>query len=134
MALVPYVLFYDSPITTSANGGGIVAVRPELSAPQVSLECGVFRKHPLGGDALEDPYDLPNVVLGMKAQQYMDVILVITKLFYLQVIPLFNAFHSLTHGGHHFRTQQSLSVLQRKDEVVMGVVRTVIALGDWHTK
>ena len=58
--------------------------------------------------------------------QYMAVILVITKLFYLQVIPLFNAFHSLLRMvATTSALNRDLSVLQRKDEVVMGVVRTV---------
>jgi hypothetical protein len=93
----------------------------------------VSEKQLLGGDAFEDPYDLANVVLGMKAEQYMNVILVITELLNIQVVPLFNTLHDIPHGGNYFRTQQGLSILQREDEVVMGVVNTVVALGDRHS-
>ena len=86
----------------------------------------------LCGDTLEDPYDLANAILGMKAHQQMYMVLVIPELFDYQVIPLFNAFHGVAHSGDNFRSQQSLSVLHREDEVVMGVVSAVIAFGDGH--
>lgn len=104
-ALVPDVVLYNSPITTSADGGSVVAISPEFSAPQVFLECWMQRKQTLGGDALEDPYDLTDAILGMKAHQQTYVILVITELFDFQVVPLFKAFHRLTHGGNNFRAQ-----------------------------
>lgn len=85
-----------------------------------------------GGDTFEDPYDLTDAVLRVKAHQYMDVVPVITKLFNRQVIPLFKASHSLTHSGDNFSAQKCLTILHGEDEVVVGVVRAVVTLGDGH--
>ena len=131
--MVAYIFLNDSPITTRAYCRRIVPIGPELSTPQVFLERWVIQEQLLGGDAFEDPYDLADAVFGMEAYQQMNVILVIAELLDDQIVPLFNAFHSLTQSGNSFRTQQSLAVLHGKDEVVMGVVRTVVAFGDWHT-
>ena len=89
-------------------------------------------KHMFGGDTFEDPYDLTDAVLRVKAHQYMDVVPVITKLFNRQVIPLFKASHSLTHSGDNFSAQKCLTILHGEDEVVVGVVRAVVTLGDGH--
>ena len=93
----------------------------------------MVEKYLLSGNTFEDPYHLPDVVLGMEANQKMNMILVIPELFDLQVVPLFNAFHSVTHRAHNGRSQQSLSILEWEYEVVMGVIRTVVTLRDWHT-
>jgi hypothetical protein len=131
--LVLDVLLYDSPITTSPYCASVVPITPELTSPQVFLECWVRQEQLLGGDAFEDTYDLTNAVLRVKANQQVDVVLVITELFNCQIVSIFNTFHSLTHGGDNVRTQQRLTVLNWKDKVVMGVVGAVVALGDWHT-
>src|SRR6185437_14708911 len=90
-------------------------------------------KHLLGGNTLEEPHNLPNAVLWVKAYQHMDMVLVIPKLFNLQVVPLFNTFQGISQRRHDGRTQQSLAVLQRHYQVVVGVVDTVVAFGNWHT-
>lgn len=87
-------------------------------------------KQAFGCDALEDPYNLANVVLGVKAYQEMDMVLVISKLFYFQVVPLFNTPHGITNGHHDFRTQKSPPVSHGKHKVVMGVVCAVVSFGD----
>jgi len=93
----------------------------------------VFSKHTLGGNTFEEPHDLADAVLGMEAHEQVDVVPVITEPFNAQVVPLFNAFQRFPHGGDHGRAQQSLAVLQWHHEVVMGVVDTVVASGEWHT-
>ena len=61
-------------------------------------------KQLLRSDAFEDPYNLTDAVLRVEAHQQVDVVLVISELFNCQVVPLFNAFHYLTHRGNNFRT------------------------------
>ena len=93
----------------------------------------MLSKHTLGSDALEESHDLTNAVLGVKTHQEVNVVLVITELFDLQVVPLFNASHCLTQSGDNFSTQKCLTVLHRKDQVVVGVVSTVVSFDDWHS-
>jgi hypothetical protein len=62
----------------------------------------------------------------------MNVILVITKLFEGQIVPLFKAMDSVTYSINNLRIQKGSSVLHRTDDVVMGVVSTVVTLGNSH--
>ncbi len=87
----------------------------------------------LGGDALEYPYHLTDAVLRVKTDEKMHVVLVVAKLLDLQIVAFFNTLHSFAHGSDNLGTQQSFAVLQGEDQVVVGVVDTVITFGDGHT-
>lgn len=122
-ALVLHVSLYGFvPIIASADRSGIELVSPELATPQ-SLSygrCRVFGKYTLSGNTFEEPHDLADAVLGMEAEQSMDIVLVIAELFDVQVVPLFNAFQCFPHGSDDWCAQQSLAVLEWHDEVVEG--------------
>jgi len=119
--LVFDVSFYDFvPIPTGADRSGIVAVTPELSAPQLLLELGNRFEEFACCQGFEEPHDLPDAVLWMGADQQVDVVLVIAHLFDLQIVPLFNALDGSGNAPRHSRAQEGFAVLDREDQVVAG--------------
>ena len=66
-------------------------------------------------DTFEDPYHLADAVLGVETHEEVDVVLIVPKLLNCQIVPIFNAVHSCTHGGNDLGIQQSLAILQGED-------------------
>jgi hypothetical protein len=61
----------------------------------------------------------------MGTTEYMNVILVCTKGFHFNGIPFFDASRGFFDKVGHFLVQQSFAVLDRKDNMVMDLPRTV---------
>ena len=65
MPLFPDVALDDVPGAPLRDGGDVVPVRPELTAPEFTFEVGVTPEELSRGDAFVEPDDLPGGILGV---------------------------------------------------------------------
>lgn len=126
------IALHHTPVGTSANGADVVAVTPELTAPEFFFEGGQTKKKLTGCNSLDDLDDLTNAVLGMEADQQVDVILVVADLFKAYVIALGDTIQGLVNTTHNVFIQECLAILDREDNVVVRIVDTVVRASDRH--
>jgi hypothetical protein len=132
MPLILDVALYDTPVGSRTNSGSIIAISPELSAPEIFPELRQFLEQFTGSDAFELPYDLANAVLRVKAHQQVYVVLVVTSLFDLEVVPQLDFRQGVGDTCHRRGVKQSFPILYRKDQVVVCVVGAVVRFRDSH--
>lgn len=62
----------------------------------------------------------------------MDVVIVATDLFKLNVITFADCLRNLDNGERDLVGQQSFAVFDRKDDVVVGVIDIVVSMDEGH--
>ncbi len=80
---------------------------------------------------------MPGGILGMKGTEEVDMVEVTAELFHFEAIALFEllggGFDELDNGFG----EKSLSILYRKNDVIVGLISTVVPFvdgrGGWHT-
>lgn len=134
LSLVSDIAFDRGPVAVCGDGGDIVAVCPELSAPEVLLQFGKSLKQLFCGDGLEHPYDISPAVFGMEGAQYMDMVLVGTELLEDDVVPFGYIASDIPNCLGDDRCQECFAVFDRKDDVVVGVEGAVVRTDDGHAR
>ena len=124
---VPFDRF---PIGSFSDSGNIIAICPELTAPEVLFDGGFSCEYLPSGDALKNLDDPTGGELGMRSAEKVDMILVHAHRFDLNFISLFYARSRLSDYAHNLFVEKGFPVLDREDDVVMNLPGTVVSFSN----
>jgi len=123
-----YIAFHHFPIGSFPYRGNVIPIRPKFSSPQLLLKCRALSEDFPGGNTFAYLYNSPWRYLGMSTTQHMNVILVCAQGFHFNGIPLFDAYRRFFDNLGHVSIQKSFTGLDRKDNMVMDLPRTMRTL------
>jgi len=125
VALALDIAFHHLPVATLPNCGNVLSIGPKFSTPQFALDCRPPSKDFSGGHTLKPLHNPPRRYFGMGTAEHMNVILVCLERFHFNGISFFDTDRSLLDNFGYFLVQKSFPVLDRKDNRVRDLPRTV---------
>ena len=124
--LISDVLFDDSFAASTADGGDVVAVRPELASPEFFLERGDEFEKLARCDTLDEPNDLSSGVFGKESEEQMHMVLVEPYGMDINRIPLFEPAHDVPHELRNAGVKERLTIFYGELDVVVAFGGIVI--------
>ena len=129
-ALLFDIFLYCIPVGSFADRCDMLAIGPKLTTPQLFLYRWVMSKYFTGCNALEYLHYSAWRYLWMGTAEQVNMVFVATYGFHFDGISLGNSRGCLLYDVSHFGVQQSLSVFQRKYNMVVDLPSTMVAFSN----